>query len=128
MKLEELLDEPMDPEFLAEMANLSREDTGLPMNIYISDNSGVKHGPRIKVQTNHSSKFRKDLLVSVTIDQNPKAIDKGLSGKDEAVVREFIIQNRDLLMRYWNKQVSIGNVTRSLIKHQAIQAQKTKLI
>lgn len=122
MRLEELWDdEQLDPELLAEMANLPSEDTGLPMNIYISDNSGIKHGPRIKVQTNHSPKFRKDLLVSVTIDQNPRAIGTGLSAKDMTIITEFVRKNRTLLMQYWNKQTGIGNVMRSLIKYQASQ-------
>jgi len=116
--IKEILD-ATNLEFLTEMANLPSKKTGLPMNIYISDNSGVKHGPRIKVQTDHSPKFRKDLLVSMTIDREPKVIGRGLSGKDEVAAREFIVRNINLLTQYWNKQISIGNVTRNLIKHQA---------
>lgn len=99
---------------LSEMANLSSYDTNLPMNIYISDSTGIKHEPRIKVQINHSQKFRKDLLVSVTISKDPEVIGEGLSIEDFKEVKKFIINNYSILLSYWNKQISIGILLKNL--------------
>src|SRR5208337_4733034 len=115
MKLEELFDE-LDFELLAEMANLSSKDTGLPMNIYVSDDS-IKNSPRIKVQTDHSPRFKKDhLLVSVTISNNPQVIGNNLSKRDEIIIKEFIRRNKILLTRYWNRQIGIDDVVGGLVK------------
>jgi len=103
--------EQMNAEMLSEMANVTSVDSGLPMNIYVSDKSGISHGPRIKVQTNHSQTIRKDLFVSVSISDNPEIMaGSGLSASDFKIASDFILKNKTALLQYWNMQIGIGEL------------------
>lgn len=89
------------------MANLRPNDTGLPMVIWISEKSGVRHGPRIKVSLKRGDKIDPSNTVSITITKTPvqKGIEK-LPAKDFALVQKFIVLNIDLLLKYWHREVS----------------------
>lgn len=116
-KAKESLEEDNQSAVLSEMANVTPKITGLPMNIYISDKSGLSHGPRIKVQTNHAQNIRKELLVSVSISENPEIVaGKGLSASDFASVRDFIVKNRENLLRYWNLEIGIDDLLDGIVK------------
>ena len=60
-------------EFIAEMANVVKNKSGLPMNIWISQ-SFPKHTPRIKAQKNYAEKVEKFNFFNLTIDNNPEVI------------------------------------------------------
>ena len=81
-----------------EMANLTKEDTGLPYIIWITSSSGKeKHWARIKVSY-------KNELIPVLISDDPKVIIKGKQLPKFSIIRKFIIENKDILLAYWNSK------------------------
>lgn len=97
---------------LFEMANLTTDDTGLPYIIWISPSSGKeKHWARIKVSY-------KNELIPVSISDDPKIMVKGKSIPKFDLIRKFIIDNKDILMAYWNSKgtMSLKLVFKSLKK------------
>lgn len=91
---------------LREFANLKKEDTGLPCNIWVDEShNNLKHAKRIKYQTDTSNKINLNNFNSVPIDIKKEDIynipDKYLKGSlDAKKIREvfnFIINNKPLL-------------------------------
>lgn len=81
-----------------EMANLTKEDTGLPYIIWISPSSGKeKHWARIKVSY-------KNELIPVSISDDPKIMIKGKNISKFDLIKKFIIMNKDILLDYWNSK------------------------
>ena len=90
--------------------NYNVEETGLPVLIYISPKEG-SHGPRIKFLNRRNSNWRgnKDPdSVSISICDDPKIVypKTGLrlkiSNKEFNQVKLWIIQNKDVLLDFWN--------------------------
>ena len=94
------------------MANLRKKDTGLPVNIYVSSGDVIsrRHGPRIKVMYDTDDKFNHYKTVSVILKKNITADDvigyEQLPSSILNPVREYINLNYDVLLRYWNDDVS----------------------
>lgn len=89
-----------------EMANLTKEDTGLPYIIWITPSSGKeKHWARIKVSY-------KNELIPVSISDDPKIAVKGKQLPKFSIIRKFIIDNKDLLLEYWSSK---GNMSLKII-------------
>ena len=104
---------------LYEMSNLVQKRTGLPMIIYISTKAFSKHGPRIKVQTNHSQKTSANSFVSISISDDPKIMaGTGLSNKDFEIVKKFILENKKILLDFWNENIDVGDVLENLKKSE----------
>jgi hypothetical protein len=117
-KSEELL-ELIDTLDIFEMAaNLKQEDTGLPFIIWAStkESSGTEigHGPRVKVQVNHAPKARKELMISLSISDDPQFVIKkprdqkllkSLASKDQKLAKAFVLANKDTLLAYWNDEI-----------------------
>lgn len=84
---------------VADMANLSKEDTGLPRNIFISGKVPL-HKPRLKVFVGPFN----GASISMSIEDNPKQI-AGKAGllprEDLEKVALWIIKNKELLLDYW---------------------------
>ena len=89
-------------ESLYEMANVSREDTNLPYDIWI-DSKGkernVPHStPRVKVEVDGE-------LIPVSISDNPQIL------VDKKIIRfsrvaRWIIKYKEVLISHWNKEIS----------------------
>ena len=62
-----------DDRVINEMANLGKNTTKLPVIIYISDNRGVNHGPRIKVNSEYGNTWSGSSF-TITIDADPRVI------------------------------------------------------
>ena len=103
---------------LFEMSNLRPKETGLPMVLWIKPSSGTeKHGPRVKVQTIHGEKAKLGKTVSLSISDNPEIVaGRGLSTKDLKVAATFVRNNKDLLLKFWNDEVGIGEVLQDLVR------------
>ena len=100
------LKEYFEKKSLWEMANVTQKKTGLPMMIWVDIKTKRKHIPRIKVSKTHAYKMVTDDLVSVSIEDNPKILaGTGLKAKDFEIVKSFIKQNKELLLKYWNKEI-----------------------
>ena len=90
--------------------NYPRKQTGLPVLIYVSAKEG-SHGPRIKFLNRLNSSWRgsKDPdSVSISICDNPKivypktGVRLRISTKEFNQVKSWIIQNKDVLLDFWN--------------------------
>ncbi len=105
-KAEELLS-------LYEMANLEKEVTGSDYIIWVSPKGKSRHGARIKVSA-VKGKMDAYNTVSITIEDKPKVIGKGLSkaAKDQAI--KFIIKNKEILLDYWEGKILTGRLISEL--------------
>ena len=115
-KAKKIIDKYENEDILWEFANLYQKETNLPMIVFVSPKGKAKHGPRIKVQTNHSHKSMQGKLVSITIEDSPKIIGKGLSSKDFELVKKFIIDNKETLINYWNERIVTSEMIQKLKK------------
>ena len=104
-----------DKEILFEMTNLRKKHTGLPMNIWLDDIGAyrnIKHNvPRIKFQNDKSDKVL-DNTIPISIDkENPQILTKTvqlkLPQKDFKKLYDFIKDNYDLLIKFWNQEIDI---------------------
>lgn len=98
---------------LMEMAmNLRQSDSGLPMVIWVSTREAygvnISHGPRIKVMSTHDQKAKRDLMYSVDITP-PFRVRKSqlmkIDPSDLKTVKQWIKNNRESLIRYWNDDI-----------------------
>ena len=103
-----------------EMANLTKEDTGLPYIIWITPSSGKeKHWARIKVQKKYGEKAINDMF-SITISDNPEIIGNQDVGeikiKDIEKIKNFIKKNKNALLSVWNDEVAPDEIINNFIK------------
>ena len=86
-----------------EMANISRQKTGLDCIIWIMYKTNKeKHVPRIKIKINND-------FVPISISDEPELkvqikIDSKLLNK----IKKFILINKDILLKYWNGMGDTG--------------------
>ena len=97
---------------LFEMSNIRKKESGLPMNIYVSSGGSVnsQHGPRIKVMTSTGDKFNPSSTVSIMLKKDITVDDvigyHKLPSDMITALRQYINLNYDILMRYWNDEIS----------------------
>ena len=102
---------------LLEMSNLSQQRTGLDSIIWIQTNdaqgTGKHNIPRIKFQNNTGMKIQKDELIPISISDEPEILLKSndlskikLSNRQIRAIKLWIIKNRDVLMKYWNDEIT----------------------
>lgn len=102
-----------------EMINISKEDSGLPVIIWILGETSVCHNlPRIKFQNNYANKVQIQNLISLTISNNPQVLDKNIkleiSINDFEKIRKWVIKNRNLLMKYWKHKIFVEEFLKSI--------------
>lgn len=94
---------------IQEMANFKGSTFNLPMNIWIDGPREMKHGKRIKIQNNYSTNCMTGDLLTLTISDNPqlgKTFTKiRIKNKDIEKVRQWIIQNKQVLNDYTNGKI-----------------------
>lgn len=103
-----------DDSTINEMANLSKQTTHLPIVIYVSDNRGVNHGPRIKCNCSYGNWSGQSF--TVTIDHEPRAIGKtgDIKPSDVQTVLDWVKINYDCLIKYWKLEIGIGELIAAL--------------
>lgn len=113
MNIQEMLNRLFSPrDQLFEMSNIRKNESGLPVNIYVSSGGSVnkRHGPRIKVMYDTSDKFNPHATVSVLLKRDITSDDvvgyERLPTKILNPIRDYINLNYDILMKYWNDEVS----------------------
>jgi hypothetical protein len=107
----------LDAGTLPEMAaNVRQETSGLPMIIWVSDKQTSKFRCKIKVQTNHNKKPNPEKVAFVTVENDPIIVGDGLSSKDYALVKKFILMNKKLLLKHWDYEISTKEMLNSLVK------------
>lgn len=112
MKIKEIGENVDMEHFLWEMANLTKEMTGLPVNIYVSTKASVhdRHGPRIKAMFSHGNKFDKRSLTSVSIARQPVDFHGKLTQTDFSEIVKFIQKNYKPLLAFWSDEINIGQL------------------
>ena len=104
-----------DKEVLMEMSGLRKEDTNLPVNIWIDDvgneRSTPHNLPRIKFQNDTSNKLKSRNTIPMSISIEPEVLVKNFQTKlttsDINQIKQFIIDNHDLLTDYWNHKITL---------------------
>ncbi len=107
----------LDEDYLIEMAVVSKEDSELPYDIWL-DKAGhqrnVPHNkPRIKVRVNND-------LIPVLISDNPdvpenvKKNNSNWNFKGLNNVKKFILKYKDVLIQYWENQLTDKQVLNAL--------------
>ena len=104
---------------LNEMSNFSGKELNLPVNIWIDGPRNLKHGKRVKIQNNYSTKFQEDDLISMTISDDPKLgkVFKRVkvSNSDLKKVRQWILLNKEVLLKYTEGEMSTQTLVNSLV-------------
>lgn len=93
-------------EDLFEMTNLFPRTTHLPFTVWISPKGKAKHGPRIKVDSSPEA--------IVSVEDAPRLIHGDLSSKDFQKIKEWIILNKEALLRHWNLETDGSEVVKEL--------------
>ena len=93
-------------EELFEFSNLIQVDTGLPMIVWASVKNHSS-GCRIKVQNNTSSKIDLSDSYCISVSDNPEVVSGVCKQKKYlTLVRRWIMLNKEILLRYWNMEIS----------------------
>lgn len=84
------------------MANLLKDKTGLPYDIWIDEQGDDRniphHIPRLKVDT-------KEGRIPVSIEKEPKIlVDKDIP--KFRIVKKWIMKNYDILIKRWNREIT----------------------
>lgn len=101
-----------DENAIFEMANLSTDQTELPMVIWIEVKRPTKHNyPRMKFLNSKDNSLLPSNLVPISIDKiDPKIQVKDvklkISGKDLDILKKWIILNYESLMKVWNGEIT----------------------
>jgi hypothetical protein len=103
---------------LFEMANLGKKITGLPLIVYISTETRVKHIPRLKVMKNNADHFDPNNMFSVFIKLDITQDDivgySNLPTNILLVLKNFININYHTLILYWNNQITTKRMKNSI--------------
>jgi hypothetical protein len=119
MRINDLTEEK---DFFFEMSNLRKQDTGLPVNIYVSSGGSVnnQHGPRIKAMVTSQDKMNPRETVSIMLKKDIQADDiigyNTVSASTLAAIREYVNLNYDVLIKYWNDEISTVEMINGLKK------------
>lgn len=107
-------------DYLFEMANVKKERTKLPMIVWLQIRHSMNHNsPIIKFANNTSSSLVPCDLVSISISDNPEILSKNtklkISQSDFEELRQWIIRNKENLLKLWNNEIDVGDFLDSMI-------------
>lgn len=108
----------LNQEDLFELANFSTKITGLPMIVYVSGKQS-SHAARIKVARTYKKNFIAGDTFSMSVSDRPKIVagDQGdIEEVDLVQVKEWIILNKEALLKYWNLKISTDELIEVLKK------------
>ena len=125
--IEELLQTVYTDEMLLEMANISQRTTGLDVIIWVQTNntqSTGKHNlPRIKFQNNTATKIQTNVLIPISISDNPTILLKNsdlnkikISQTQINGIKQWIMKNKEILIDYWEEKITTDELFQKLIK------------
>jgi putative endonuclease len=104
------------PKELYEMATISKEETGLPYDIWIDsmgiDRKGKHNQPRLKIKVNNN-------LIPISIEDNPRVlVGNAKKIKELDKIFKFIKENLEILQKHWQKELD-DRETLNLIYYEA---------
>lgn len=94
------------------MSNLRKQDTGLPVNVYVSSGGSVnkQHSPRIKVMRTSADKMNPNETISIILNKNITLDDivgyDSIPPKIFETIRRWVHMNYETLIDYWNDEIS----------------------
>ena len=102
-----------EQELILESPNFSKESTGLPCNIYASDEVNNHNKPRLKFQNNYSDSITGisdyiPLSIPTSDSEEPEVlIDKkvNLKSKDFKYLKAWVKKYRKMLLKLWKKEI-----------------------
>lgn len=100
-----------------ETANLFPVTTGLPMTVWVSPRGTARHDVRIKVHMTHGNQMNPANTAVVAVRPAPRMIAGRLPPEDERAVFQWVSQNSDALVAYWDGQIDtiqLGHVLKPL--------------
>jgi hypothetical protein len=92
-----------DLDGLFEMAHLYPKHTGLPFVVWISYRGGAQRDVRVNVSP--GPKTIPSQIASVAIRPDVRVVEGRISPGDLASLREWIEQNREVLVQYWEGEI-----------------------
>ena len=99
---------------LEEMSILFKRDSGLPVNLWLDDSGTWKkagHWKRIKFQSTHGNKTISREMIPMSINDDPQILVNNpkmeLSQSEINLIRQFVIDNKDLLNKLSDQEISI---------------------
>lgn len=115
-----------EQDIMTEMANLSKQETDLPMVVWIEVKRPTEHHKaRMKFNNSNSDSLLPGELVPISIDPtNPEILIKQknvnfklkISNKDLESLKKWIIKNYEELMKVWDGKQTIIQFGKSMIK------------
>jgi hypothetical protein len=97
------------------MSNLFPEDTGLPFIVWVSVGEGVRHDVRVKVY--RGGKVNPREMTSVALRPTVHVTQgEGLSGTELKALAQWIELNYDVILKYWNMEISTRQMLDSIKK------------
>ena len=122
-KLSEMLMEALGYEVhpLNEMANFSKKDTSLPMIVWKQVKQPMQHNtPRMKFANNTNNNLLPQDLVPISISDDPQILSKKtklkISNSDFEKLRQWIIDNKENLLKVWNGEISMLQFGNEMVK------------
>ena len=106
----------MKSDDLFEMSNISREDSGLPVRVWVSSkmSAAERHGPRLKVELPGKGSPTIPVLLRMDITSDDVIGYVTLPAKILNPLRSFINLNYDILIQYWNDEISTKQMILSI--------------
>ena len=106
----------MKADDLFEMSNISREESGLPVRIWVSSkmSAAERHGPRVKVELPGQGSPTIPVLLKMDITSEDVVGYEKLPAKGLNPLRNFINLNYDILIQYWNDEISTKQMILSI--------------
>lgn len=99
------------------MVNVRGRSSGLPMNIWIGPCGHARHAARIKVQTDHREQFDTGNPAVVSVEDDPPQVVEGrLDAADLALIRRYIMLNRDAILDHWREKTDGLELSRALLR------------
>ncbi len=86
-----------------DMANLRPAMTGLQFVVFVSQQGGARHGPRVMISP--LPRYDPASTTTITLEQPPRPLGP-VGGSDLARVREWIELNRAVLEAYWDGRIA----------------------
>jgi hypothetical protein len=112
----------MKIEDLFEMSNIRKSESGLPVNIYVSSGGSVnhQHGPQIKAMIDNGDKFNPHNTISILLKKDITKDDvvgyELVSPDVVSAIRDYINLNYNILLAYWNDEISTKEMIMGLQK------------
>ena len=85
------------------MANLRPAMTGFPFVVFVSQQGGARHGPRVKISP--LPRYNPSEATTITLEQPPRPLGS-VAAPDLARLRQWIELNRPVLEAYWDGRIA----------------------